>query len=332
VAIGNQGTKSIYSVIVRSFNAGYSWNTVSILNDDRLLDVAVGRSNLNFLAVSENGKILHSDDDGESWEVKTASQALLNGVSIGSNGNAFVVGIIDKTAAIYYSSNNSQYSVWTQANILNDTSSQFYGVSTFDGIHAVAVGGSGTIFHSNDAGKNWVLSLNSLTVCDGLDFYSISVFLSTPAFAGGVDGCLVKSMNGGVSWTRIKYAAYFDSIDFQYHSVSVQSSKVIFATGINRNAGSEGKIFKSLDGGNSWSVDFKNMSDIFFQSLLMFEYQIGVAGAQSNKIFVRSPGPTQHPTGMPSSQPSYFPSSNPTQQPFISRQHYLQCNHSIFQL
>jgi len=123
VAIGDPGSVSPYSAVVRSNDAGHSWYTalkINVLSDldgqvtvGRLFDIAVNAEKSNFIAVAETGQVYHSLDDGETWVMRTNLPAILHAVSIGTNGIAFVVGTsnIVSEPVIYTSSEATFYSV-----------------------------------------------------------------------------------------------------------------------------------------------------------------------------------------------------------------------------
>jgi photosystem II stability/assembly factor-like uncharacterized protein len=320
VVIGNEGSNSRFSRIIRSMNGGINWKIVLTVDTKltnqgvklygRLFDIAVYAESQIYLSVAETGQIYISSDNGLTWTEQTSLRASLYGVSIGSNGVAFAVGANSTFIALYVSSSSLSYKSWRKSSSPVSVSGQLNGVSSHDGVKAVAVGLVGLIYYTNNGGSNWTRSDSNL--CSNVDLYSISISADNTAVAGGDSGCLIKSLDGGKSWSRMVNSS-FASISFKYHSVSTLSGSVIYVTGIN-TVGTTGTIFRTFDGGVTWQADLI-ASNRFFTSIYMYDFQIGVAGAKYSAAFVRSPGPTRFPTSRPSSQPSSHPVVSPSKQP-----------------
>ena len=137
-----------------------------------------------FVAVTDKGPVYVSSNAGASFQLSTALSAKLRGVTIGANGTCihtylyilirlciytymFVgVGIAVGSRnvssfgpVIYRSTNASAYSTWQTTTLSNPvgltypTATQLWGVKTYNGQTAIAVGSYSTIFRSQDQGR-----------------------------------------------------------------------------------------------------------------------------------------------------------------------------------
>jgi photosystem II stability/assembly factor-like uncharacterized protein len=110
-----------------------------------------------------------------------------------------------------------------------------------DGRTGWAVGASGTIVHTDDAGATWERqSSNTGVVLNSVWFTS-----ATQGWAVGANGTVMFTANGGGTWTRLDNAV-------------VQSSELLkdvcFATAdTGWVVGTNGTILRTFDGGASWN-------------------------------------------------------------------------------
>lgn len=117
---------------------------------------------------------------------------------------------------------------------------------------AVAVGISGTIIKSTDAGETWrAISSNTTKFLWDVKFINQNL-----GFCCGDNGALLKSTNAGESWTQVNIGIidYFRKI--YYHN------NILWITGSN------GVILKSTDNGNTFDIRYTDQSsefrDIYF--------------------------------------------------------------------
>lgn len=123
-----------------------------------LNDVAVYSTNtINIIiAVSQSGYIHISSDSGSTWYVSVELVASFLGVSVGSNGKAFVVGqsIVTNAPPAIYTAANISNAQWIAYNNFNDEHSniQLNSVNSRNGISAIAVGSNGSVFFTHNSG------------------------------------------------------------------------------------------------------------------------------------------------------------------------------------
>lgn len=110
--------------IIRSKDSGVSWTlastTFSLAQTSDVAQIAIS-SKIYFLVVSKAGLIYLSSDNGLTYNATTTitgsnqqTGASLNGVDIGSNFNAYAVGVANSpfVSKIYSSNSTSLYKKW----------------------------------------------------------------------------------------------------------------------------------------------------------------------------------------------------------------------------
>ena len=161
VATAQSGTGS---TIIRSVDNGLTWTT-STYNGGTIgfiYDIFGKEINgvVYYLAVDDSGTVYLSLTNGTSFTSPAAVPFSGYSVSIGSNGVAFIAGSSYK---IYSSSTASTYATWTSKSPSGITPlSNFYDISTYDGVNVITVGAKGLIYYSANAGTSWTKSTSGV--------------------------------------------------------------------------------------------------------------------------------------------------------------------------
>jgi len=316
------GYNAAFGAIIRSTNGGYTWQPVMQGTDatSRFTDVANANGTNNFFAVSLSGAIYVSSDGMTFAQIGTSLPASLFGAAVGSNGNAYAVGVGSSTAQpsrIYRSTLSTAYAVWNDftsktpppsyANVLLSA------VGTFDGVTVVAVGNSGLIYTTTNAGVTWSYTFwPALTNLQCVSFGTPKV-----ALVAGDATTLILTTDGGKTWADLTpgfnpdvQAAVSSNPNFAFHAVSMVGASVAFVSA------TAGIILRSVNGGGTWTLDYVSPPGYpAILSLRMSPYTggaTGVAGFQrGGQIILRYPDPSSSPTYRPSQQPAR-PSGQPT--------------------
>lgn len=273
IAVGGQSS----GVIIRSVDDGVSWNQVATnLAPTQLYGVAsmIVNSVTYSIAVDDAAEVFLSSDSGLTWSLVRQFSGALYGVTIGSNGNAFVSG--GTTTQVFRSSDTLGYSTWTS--VPPSSSGTLYGISTFDGINVIAVGsssGQGRIFYSTNAGNSgsWAQSTSVNLPTTGTIVYCVDHGSSLFAMAAGLNSYVAKTTDGGATWTRM--TVFSSSVTIRYQAISVLGTQSAYVAGAN------GQIFRTLDGGSSWYMVANTGATL--TSLAMKDFIHGVAGAIAGK-------------------------------------------------
>ena len=149
------GYNDNHGAIIRSIDAGLSWTSVSA-SVAKMTDVATITTSgtQRFLGVATNGNIYSSTNNGLDFTKLVTITAELYGISIGSNGNAFAVGVTNFPSAgkVYFVAGGGMYTIWKEISPKPAAPVLFTAVTSFDGIRAIVVGYSGYIYYTADSG------------------------------------------------------------------------------------------------------------------------------------------------------------------------------------
>jgi photosystem II stability/assembly factor-like uncharacterized protein len=278
------GNRFEYGIVVKSIDAGLTWSTV-LTGVDPIFDIAASGSRI--IAVADTGTVYSSIDSGATWDSSVSLSASLYGVSIGTNGIAFAVGVSAFPVQAVTFTSDSSYTTWTSGVSDLASISQLNGVCSYDGVTVVAIGNGGAVLLSTDAGLHWSTSSLPTTSASTSDLYSIDCS-STLVIIAGTSSEILFSSDNGVSWTSrtdLVLAADLAGIttadSFMLHSVSISTTGTIMA------ASSSGAIILSSSEGSSWSYDGTCSGTLFGVSLSSL--YSAVAGSGST-IFVRVAG------------------------------------------
>lgn len=145
--------------------------------------------------------------------------------------------------------------------ITSPTVNTLYGVSHTDRNTWVAVGGSGTIIRSTDAGLSWAQI--SSPAAD--DLRSVS-FKDSLGIAVGISGRILRSTDSGLSWTLEQRI----------------TTKNLFAVSMGKNStvigGHEGTILYSTDGGVTWAPRTAGTASEIFGLSVLDTVAVGACG------------------------------------------------------
>lgn len=211
--------------IIRSTDGGSSWSTIdTTVTQTADVDTITISSTVYYIAVAVTGEIYVSTDGGATFPKATTLSAALYGVAIGSNQNAFAVGATTSVPAaskLYRSvySAGSIYVSWTEINTSASTSVLVTAVTSFDGTNVIAVGYSGYIYYSNDAGDTFTAASTGLTA----NFQCVSSASATYSMLAGDSATILVTKNGGSTWTSVASGlpSTVTSSTFKFHAISV---------------------------------------------------------------------------------------------------------------
>ncbi len=106
----------------------------------------------------------------------------------------------------------------------------------------IAVGASGNIWYSSNAGSSWTSASSSVTTV----IYCLSHSSASIAMAGGASSFVSKTSNGGQTWTKMTVYSS-SSVTIRFHSITMLSDTNAYV------AGSNGEVYMTTDFGVSWT-------------------------------------------------------------------------------
>eukprot|EP01031_Cornospumella_fuschlensis_P026812 gene26812-32397_t len=227
------------------------------------------------MAVDANRYTYASNGTGQRWGLlsdRAGSQ--LHGTAIGSNGLAFVVGV---NGLVRRSSYTDLFFSWT-AYTVRSGSTQWFDVSTPDGVNVIVVGGSGAAFYSNSSGDSWFAGVSGTSNnircvrhANGSTYFAMSA---------GDNGFLAKTENGGLSWTSM--TAFPTTYSAQFKTLSVLSVTEAYVAAQSGSIDPKGLIYRTLDGGSTWTLMGSVSNSL--TSLAMYNSDFGVAGVVNGAV------------------------------------------------
>ncbi|SFR31256.1 Sortilin, neurotensin receptor 3 [Robiginitalea myxolifaciens] len=181
----------------------------------------------------------------------------------------------------------------------NDPNILYVGTGT-DGLRSNVIEGMG-VYKSIDAGKNWMeIGLENTGQIGGLridptDHNTVYVAAIGNAFKDTPDRGLYKTTDGGKNWERILYISQQSGVSDV--ELLPGNPRIVFATAwkarrtpwtiISGGTPAEGGIYKSVDGGSTWSSITKGLP-----SELIGKIDIAVCPSDSRIVYalVEAPG------------------------------------------
>ena len=137
------------------------------------------------------------------------------------------------------------YSQWGAQQLFSNTSQSLNSISYFNPQVLIAVGSSGAIVRTSDAGENWTTTY----INQNVEFTGISCLHTGRAWAVGSSGIIVTSTDFGLNWIE-----QISGLATQLNSVFALSDSSAIAVG------AYGKIVKTSDGGETWKIQITNIS------------------------------------------------------------------------
>lgn len=205
--------------------------------------------------------------DADTGYIVGDSGIVLKTINGGANFTIQTSGTAEHLYTVYFTNNDTGYILGNNGVILKTTNggvtwgAQVSGTTW--GLHAIFftgtdtgyVGGDGgLILKTTDGGLNWTPEVTNVNTM----FRSFYFTNPDTGYAVGYSGGILKTTNGGATWVT-KYA--LPNVNF--NSVWFTSADTGYVTGIAGN----GFILKTVDGGNSWTIQFSenvSLSSIFF--------------------------------------------------------------------
>lgn len=119
-----------------------------------------------------------------------------------------------------------------------------------------AVGTNGTLLKTVDQGENWLnIDLGINTYLSGLTCLSENVF-----FISGSNGLVMKTTNGGITFEEKSITINQNVADIQFLNEQIGYSLVGFPDDLM----SDKILYKTTDGGNSWTILLNDPVDAFY--------------------------------------------------------------------
>jgi len=239
--------------VLRSTDNGESWENKSsgLGNSDDPMDFAIDNNNRIFAATFSGG-VYYSTDNGENWLQTTLTDKNLLSISINEDDHIFTGDWYNNK--IYRSSDGGIS--WDTLGVSDDTHQNIEAIVT-DTPGYIFAGTTGDprfskgVFRSSDNGESWIQVNNGLT---DLNISSLFVDYELNLYVGTYYGGGFKSTDLGETWNQI------GPIISQINDLIIDENDIIYV-------GTENRVYRSTNFGDSWQYSSDGISSISIQSL-----------------------------------------------------------------
>lgn len=238
--------------IIRTTDGGVTW-TPYYFNIPVNLTCVSFTSSLTGYAAGDLGRILKTTDGGNTWDaVYNDSVTEYRGMVFPTTNMGFVVG----TNGIVMKTTDAGAS-WTKKS-LNDTA-WFSSIAAFSPDTLIVNGIAEDTVYSYDAPVKYLSTDGGNTWTQlQLPYYETPFTLNITAQTGGTAyatgywGCIEKTTDYGASWTSLtKWVVSPVSWGARIYGINFPTSQIGYAV-IDGGEISEGRIIKTIDGGDTW--------------------------------------------------------------------------------
>ncbi len=293
IATGDADAGDTYSVgVLKSTNGGTTWNTTglnySTSSTVTIRALVIHPTNGNILLATTGSGIYKTTNAGTNW----SSVASGNFRDLEVNKADPTIWYATKTYVGVYKSTNTGASFSALAGGLPSVVAGRVAIaiaaSSPSTVYAIFVNGAsgfGGLYRTTDAGTTWTLQSNTPNILswdgtgsDGQGWYDLvlDVDPTNPAvvYVGGIN--LYKSSTSGSSWTKITH--WYSGAGYPY--IHADQHGFAFHPGKNTTiyAANDGGIFRSRNGGTSWT-------DISSGLAITQFYRLGTSQTNPNRIY-----------------------------------------------
>ena len=231
IAVGSSGE------VVYSTNGGDTWSSGASGTTEYLKDVEA-YSSLSAIATGENGTIIKTTDGGATWSDVSSSETAedLYGIDMFDSSTGLIA---EGVGGVLLTDDGGRSWSWVEAR----SSVRLYDVHAISEAIFWAVGNSGSILVSADAGATWT------NVGTSGDIYRSIMFIDEDeGWIGGHGSVpvLLHTTDGGVTWND-ETPSGIDSSDHIKDVQFTDSDNGVLLT-------ADGVIFSTSDGGANWEV------------------------------------------------------------------------------
>lgn len=290
-----------YGVFSKTTNGGSSWENFEEL-EENYTDVLFLNENIGFL-ISDEGEILRTIDGCVTWMTQQIDYPLeLSSIDFINSDTAYCVGSMDVgldsyEGKIYQTTNCGED--WVEINTGTTFNGRLYAIDFMNDSAGIALGDLGRIVYTKNRGFEWQVKelgtniylsslcylapslssiigiqenrsilLKSTSFFESWDqiemseykLYSICSIGNESLCAVGINGTITLSENLGESWSQTSTNMVSASNWQTFRSVDFSD------TNLGMIVGEKGRIIKTTDSGNNWSLMENDLENVFFTS------------------------------------------------------------------
>ncbi|MCP9290914.1 YCF48-related protein [Gracilimonas sediminicola] len=271
--IGETYNSGFVGFILKTTDGGTSWSVIDYEFEHLFYDIELGSNGEiilaggvnNFTETTQNA-ILHSSDDGATWEVLSDGAGPVTWYDIDEfEGNWLAVGASGATTAFTLADDTLSSGIITGFNIadvsfVNESHGAFV---TEERVH-------GKIFTTTDGGATWE---NNLTLEGRKDFTAVAYVdnnniwaIGEDHFTGGSVWLIYHSSDQGSTWNKVEPGVPENEQRSSLEDLQFIDAQIGFIK-------AEDKLLKTTDGGSAWNaisepdnISYSDFEMIAFQS------------------------------------------------------------------
>ena len=262
-AVGSTFTVGGDGAVLKTTDAGLSWNKITIDTVPGLKAVCFTSLNVGYAAGFQNF-FMKTTDGGITWEKIIVDTKLwyFNNIEFWDENNGIIVSY---PSEVYYTTNGGNS--WSiSSGIKRSVEDICYATQNI----LYLVGGDEKIYKSTDGGFYWteVYGGTILQVLLGVKFLNSDFGIVT-----GEDGKILVTTDGGTIWTQSSAGS-----SGLLRSVSIINDEDAYVVGTPE------QVFKTTDGGMTWLSDFAGGNEVALYKIKFTENMIGLICGSDGKI------------------------------------------------
>ncbi|MFH0730539.1 MAG: YCF48-related protein [Pseudomonadota bacterium] len=236
----------------------------------------------NIWAIGSGGILLHSVDDGETWEERQLGppEQVFSSISFPDKDNGWVVGtrgmiLHTQDGGGTWKKTEKLYSKNSQACSSESLKIYYTKVFFLDTQHGWIVGEMGTVLLTTDGGNVWELvdTDKNLTTLNDIKFADVK-----SGWAVGEQGVIIASVDGGTTWQDQQSGAQTTLMSVE---ISPTDKQTLWAGGL------EGTVLTTKDRGATWMARTLRLEEekISNHVYKIYEKESGTKGLGHNSIY-----------------------------------------------
>lgn len=245
------GAAPLHAETGTTTDSGYAIESPRALHS-LLLDVA--NTGERLVAVGDRGHILHSADQGQSWQqARVPTRQMLTALFFLDARHGWAVG----HDAIILVTRDGGLS-WSKLFEERDREAPLLDIWFKDLQSGYAIGAYGALLETTDGGQSWVDISERLDNEDAYHLNAITAVKDAGLFVVGELGQMFRSADWGQTWERIEEQPYDGSL---FGVLGTEQGGTLLAYGLR------GHLFRSTDFGDSWQqigIDTPNNGPLEF--------------------------------------------------------------------
>lgn len=256
-AAGSQYTTGNAGVIIKSVDAGETWQTIYPGTGT----TTPGFKKIKFVsdtrgfAVGQGNTFIKTTDGGTTWTNITVQNDIYyySCLEFFDANNGFLIAVTNSSQVIAYRTTDSG-DTWTPISSTSNLQTQAVTYATSSIMYST--GGDQKISKSTDSGNTWT------TIKTGINtyyYFGINFKDANNGVVSGEDGEVLMTTNGGTTWTQILSTGYEN-----LYSLIYRGSK-IYAGGTDQNI-----YYSSNDGGSFTAVNTSSTSPATLYGIAVF--------------------------------------------------------------